>query len=118
MAASTPPLDFDHIKGYEIPTKHKEAIRQLYWFGKVSKLQLQGRYGLGDTTIDRILAHEVPERKRPNRVGKPKKLSDAQVDLIIEYLSENYDQRCLDYEHLVIELKLKVTASILQRRLH
>jgi hypothetical protein len=38
--ASTPPLDFDHKKGYEIPTKHKEAIRQLHWFGKVPKLQL------------------------------------------------------------------------------
>jgi len=36
--ASTPPLDFDHQKGYEIPTKYKEAIRQLYWFGKVPKL--------------------------------------------------------------------------------
>ena len=72
--ASTPPLDFDYKKGYEIPTKHKEAIRQLHWFGKVPKLQLQERYKLGDTTIDRILAYEVPERKRPNRVGKPKKL--------------------------------------------
>jgi hypothetical protein len=40
MAASTPPLDFDHHKGDEIPTKHKEAIRQLHWFGKVLKLQL------------------------------------------------------------------------------
>ena len=89
--ASTPPLDFDHQKGFEIPTKHKEAIRQLHWFGKVPKLQLQERYRLGDTTIDRILAYEVPERKRPNRVGKPKKLSDAQVDVIIKYYSENYD---------------------------
>jgi hypothetical protein len=28
--ASTPPLDFDHQKGYKILIKHKEAIRQLY----------------------------------------------------------------------------------------
>jgi hypothetical protein len=28
--ASTPLLDFDHQKGYEIPTKYKEAIRQLH----------------------------------------------------------------------------------------
>ena len=28
--ATTPPLDFDHKKGFEIPTKYKEAIRQLY----------------------------------------------------------------------------------------
>ena len=92
MATSTPPLDFDHKKGDEIPTKHKEAIRQLHWFGKVPKLQLQERYKLGDMTIDRILAYDAPERRRPNRVGKPKKLSDMQVDVIIEYCSENYDQ--------------------------
>jgi transposase len=118
MTDSTPPLDFDHQKGYEIPIKHKEAIRQLHWFGKVPKLQLQERYGLGDTTIDRILAYGVPERKRPNRISKPKKLSDAQVNVIIEYCSENYDQRCLDYNHLVLELKLEVIASTLQQRLY
>jgi len=95
--ASTPSLDFDHQKGYEILTKHKEAIRQLHWFRKVLKLQLQERYKLSDTTIDQILAYEVPKRKRPNRVGKPKKLSDTQVDAIIEYCSKNYKQRCLDY---------------------
>jgi hypothetical protein len=113
MPPSTPPLDFHHQKGFEIPTKHKEAIRQLHWFGKVPNIQLQERYHLGDTTIDQILAYEAPERKRPNRVGKPKKLSDAQVDVIIEYCSENYEQRCLDYDHLVLELKLEVTASTL-----
>jgi len=32
---TTPPLDFDHHPGDEIPTKHKEAIRQLYSFAKV-----------------------------------------------------------------------------------
>jgi len=34
MAPSTPPLDDWHYKkGFEIATKHKEAIRQLHWFG-------------------------------------------------------------------------------------
>jgi hypothetical protein len=28
------PFDFDHQLGDEIPTKHKEAIRQLHWFAK------------------------------------------------------------------------------------
>ena len=118
MTDSTPPLDFDYQKGYEIPTKHKEAIRQLHWFGKVPKLQFQERYRLGDITIDQILVYTIPKRKRPNRISKPKKLSDAQVDVIIEYCSENYDQYCLDYDHLVLELKLKVTAFTLQRRLY
>jgi hypothetical protein len=112
--ATTPPLDFDYKKGFEIPIKHKEAIRQLYWFGKIPNLQLQERYHLGDTIIDRLLSYNTPSRKRPTRIGRPKKLSDAQVDVIIEYLSENYKQRCLDYNHLVLELKLNVIATTLQ----
>jgi hypothetical protein len=75
MAVSTPPLQFDHQKGYEIPIKHKEAIRQLHWFVKVLKLQLQERYHLGATTIDKILEYEAPERKRPGRASRPQKLS-------------------------------------------
>jgi hypothetical protein len=59
------------------------------------------------------LAHDVLERKRPNSVGKPKKLSDTQVDAIIEYCSKNYDQRCLAYNYLVLELKLDITALTL-----
>jgi hypothetical protein len=27
MTTMPPPLDFQHLPGYEIPTKHKEAIR-------------------------------------------------------------------------------------------
>jgi transposase len=118
METPPPPLDFEHTKGHEIPTKHKEAIRQLHWFGKVSSLDLQKRYKLGESTIRRILGYDKPERARPGRTGPIPKLSDSQVDEIIEYLSENYEQRCLDYEHLVLELKLTVTASTLQRRLH
>ena len=30
MPKTPPPLDFDHQKSFEIPTKHKEAIRQSY----------------------------------------------------------------------------------------
>jgi tRNA splicing ligase len=85
----------------------------LHWFRKILKFQLQKRYHLGDTIIDRILVYETLERRRPNRVSKPKKLIDAQVDVIIEYCSENYEHRFLDYDHLVLELKLDVTASTL-----
>jgi hypothetical protein len=35
MALLTPPLDFNHELGVQIPTKHKEAIRQLYGFAKI-----------------------------------------------------------------------------------
>jgi hypothetical protein len=61
IMVSTPLLDFDHQKGFEIPTKHKEAIRQLHWFGEVPKLQLQERYHLGNTIINRILEYKTPE---------------------------------------------------------
>ncbi len=44
MPPTTPPLDFNHLLGEEIPTKHKEAIRQLYRFAKVPIEALMARY--------------------------------------------------------------------------
>ena len=116
--ATTPPLDFHHQKGFEIPTKYKEAIRQLHWYRKVPKIQLQERYKLGDTTINKILGYPAPERARPNRKGKPQLLLDRKLDWIIEYLSESWENRILNYNQLVIDLKLKYSSSMLQKRLH
>jgi len=62
-----PPLDFVHEKGYEIPTKYKEAIRQLYGFAKIPVERLMERYGLGRTIITKILNYDKPERVRSNR---------------------------------------------------
>ncbi len=112
-----PPLDFDHQKGCEIETKHKEAIRQLYWFAKVPKLQLQGRYGLGESTIRKILTYDYPERTRPNRKGI-EKLSDRDMDIIIEFVSENWVNRVLKWVDVVRELKLPVKENTLMRRMH
>ena len=69
--------------------KHKEVIRQLHWVGKLSTGQLESRYKLGNSTIRRILRYDTPERARPGRKGRRQKLSDAQVDWIIEYCSES-----------------------------
>jgi hypothetical protein len=89
MALHTPPpLDFQHEKGYEIPTKHKEAIRQLHWFGKVPVCALMVRYKLGDTTIRKILGYPHLERQRPNRTGPAFLLSDREVDEVILYYSQ------------------------------
>jgi len=42
---STPPFDDWHYKkDFEITTKYKEAIRQLYWFGKMPIYRLVLRY--------------------------------------------------------------------------
>jgi hypothetical protein len=83
MALTTPPLDdWHHEKGYEIATKHKEAIRQLHWFGKVPICVLQQRYKapsgkpLGESTIRKILGYLALERARPKRVGPAFLLSD------------------------------------------
>jgi hypothetical protein len=46
MPTTTPPLDFDHQKNFEIPTKHKEAIRQLHNFANVLIRALEFRYKL------------------------------------------------------------------------
>lgn len=115
---TTPPLDFDHQKGDEIPTKHKEAIRQLHWFGKVSRKDLEKRYQLGESTIRRILTYDKPERARPGRVGAVQKLTDARMDEIIEYCSEKWANTIMDYDQLVRELHLPCAPSTLRFRLH
>ena len=71
MPSTTPPLDFKHEKGFKIPTKHKEAIRQLHAFIKVLVLALEARYKLGNLIIRRILNYDAPERARPIRIGHP-----------------------------------------------
>jgi hypothetical protein len=76
MPPATPPLDFTHQPGDEIPTKYKEAIRQLYGFAKIPVELLMTRYKLGRSTIDRILEYDTPERSRITRTGRPSLLTD------------------------------------------
>jgi hypothetical protein len=118
MASTPPPLDFDHQKGFEIPTKHKEAIRQLYRFAKVLVLMLETRYKLSKSTIRRVLSYDSPERARITRTGRPQHLTDSQVNEIIEYCSESWTNRVLKYDDLCRELNLTVKPSTLQKRLH
>lgn len=118
MASTPPNLDFDHLPGFEIATKHKEAIRQLYWFAKVPKLQLQARYNLGESTIRRILMYKTPKRARPTRTGQPQKLTDRQVDDAIKYCAEKWENGCLDWQEVVTTLKLEFPAITLMYRMH
>jgi hypothetical protein len=67
----------DHILGYEILTKHKEAIRQLYKFAKMGLQQLKGYYNLTYTTISKILQYDVLERTRPTRTSRPRESLNA-----------------------------------------
>ena len=117
MALITPPLQFDHKPGFEIETGDKKAIRELYGFAKISIPALMDRYKLGYTTICRVLKYDKAERARPSRTGQPQLLTDARVDEIIEYLSDTWDNRCLDWTHLCTKLELPCTPETLATRL-
>ncbi|RFU32986.1 hypothetical protein B7463_g3340, partial [Scytalidium lignicola] len=84
---TTPPLDFDHEKGYEIPTKHREAIRQLYSFAKIPIERLIEHYKLKHTTIVKILNYDKPEHARPNK-GFSDHLTNDEVDKVIKHVSK------------------------------
>ena len=75
------------------------------------------RYSLSKSTILHILGYPVPERKRLARTGRPKELSDARVDEIIEYLSDSWDNRVLNWVQLRDEMKLSCTLETLATRL-
>jgi hypothetical protein len=89
MPPATPPLQFDHQPGQQIPTKHKEAIRQLYGFARVPIKGLMMRYKLGRSTIIKILEYKAPERSRVTRTSRPSFLTDKQINEIIEYAAES-----------------------------
>ena len=97
--ASTSPMS-PREPGFEIKTKHKEAIRQLYKRAKFLIERLMAEYHLGKSTICKILSYDAPERARPTRTGRPQLLSDARVDEIIEYLSSSWDNRVLNFVKL------------------
>jgi hypothetical protein len=86
---STPLIhDWDYQKGCEIPTKHKEAIRELASFSSKSVEQLADRYKLRESTIRRVLNYDAPERARPTRTGRKQLLTDKKLDEVIEYYSK------------------------------
>ena len=103
----------EHLPGEEIPTKHKEAMRQLFKFAKIGLMQLQGYYKLADSTMRKVLQYPQPERVRPTRTGRSREsLNEQEVRDIIGYISESHEHRVLDYVHLHDELKL--TCSLLR----
>ena len=117
MDRPTTPIMSPREPGAEIETKHKEAIRQLYKQAHLGPETLAARYDLGVSTINRILRYDKPERARPSRKGKPFLLDDTAVNSIIEYLSDSYHNRTLDWAYLVGELSLECSAKTLERRL-
>jgi hypothetical protein len=92
MPTTPPPFVFDHI-----PTKHKEAIRELHGFEEKLIAELMEYYKLGKTIIHRVLVYDAPEQARPGRIGRPQLLTDIRVNKIIEYCTENWEQWTIDY---------------------
>ena len=62
MAPTTPPFVFDHKKGDKIPTKNKEAIRELHCFAKVLIAAIQIFYKLRKSTIRCVLNYNTPKQ--------------------------------------------------------
>ena len=71
MPTTPPPLDFDHKPGFEIATKHKNAIRELHGFGGKTIEELMAWYKLTKPIIYHILSYDRLERARPSRTGRP-----------------------------------------------
>jgi transposase len=117
-ALSTPPnLMPDHQLGFEIRTKHKEAIRHLHSLANWGASALAKVYKTGRSTIIRILQYNAPERARPTRTGRPRFLNHQQVLDIIEYISSSWEGRCLNYVQLRTELGIEASARTIKRRL-
>jgi hypothetical protein len=74
-------------------------------------------YKVGESTINRVLRYDAPKRARLNRTGPAYKLNDTYVNWIIEYLSETYKQRTLNWVHLHDELELTCSIKTLVKRL-
>jgi transposase len=113
---TTPPM-LDYVPGDEILTEHKEAIRQLYKQAKFIPSHLVVLYHVGEATINRVLRYDTIHRARPTRTGRPHLLNNAQVNWIIEWLSETYRQRTLNWIKVHNELNLSCTIKTLEVRL-
>src|SRR5437016_1635739 len=109
MAPTTPPLNFQHKKGFKIPTKNKEVIHELHGFEKVPAAVLQICYRLGESTIRQILNYDAPKQAQPSRTSCPQLLTDHCVDEIIKYCTESWEHCILKYSVLIKELKLPCT---------
>jgi hypothetical protein len=117
MLPAIPTLVFNHLGGDAIPSKHKEALHQLYRFAKILIEGLMAQYKLGKSTIIKILEYDAPECTRISRTGRPSLLTDTEVDQIIEYASESWEHRVLNFALLHDELKLEYTVKTLEKGL-
>jgi transposase len=115
MSTTPPPPEL--LPGYKVPTKHKEAIYQLYSFAKILIEAIIDRYKLSKSGVYKIFNYKVPEQARPTRRGRPGKLNNLQVYKIIEYCSQSWEYRILDYIYLQYKLDLVYSPRTLEQQL-
>jgi len=106
-----------HKSGYQIPTLIKSAIRQEYASGK-TRLFLQMKYSLRQTTVRKILFYNTPKTFRKGRTGPRFLLSNAEIERIKIYCVESWGHRILEYKALREALGLSCTPEYLGHRLN
>jgi hypothetical protein len=115
-ALCTPPMS-PRLPGTEIKTKHKEAMRQLQKYAKIAPEPIQKYYGLGQSTVRKVLQYESPERARSTRTGRPRESLDKQeVEEVIAYISTDHATRELNWQQIINERKLTCSTKTLKRR--
>ena len=71
MAPTTPPLDFKHSKGFEIRTKHKETIRQLYFFERYQCTRCRSATTSVRAQLGRFLATQLQNKTVQTKQALP-----------------------------------------------
>jgi len=107
-----------HKRGFQIPTPQKNAIRQSYAEGHVTRRFLQDKYSLGQTIIRRILFYPLATRERIGRIGPKYLLSNAEVDDIKTYCAKSWEHRILTYKKLKEALGLNCSVKTLGKRMN
>jgi hypothetical protein len=81
-------VKFDYKKGFEIETERKNVICELYGFRENSTKQLIKWYKLGKSIIHCVLRYNTTKQACLTRTKRPPKLSDANLNKVIEYCSK------------------------------
>jgi transposase len=74
-------------------------------------------YYIGESIINCVLRYNQITGIYPHYIGRPYLLNNMQVNWIIEWLSETYRQRTLDWVRLHDKLGLEYSTKILVYRL-
>ena len=107
----------DYKPGDEIPTRHKEAIRQLHRLAKFGSTKLRNIYRIAQSLVYKVLDYNKPECYQPGRNRRPRTLDKNNIKSIVQYTTKSYNRRVLLLPQLHTELELECFVRILEKRL-